>query len=91
MALDRKTIKGAMSNLIGRPESKAALRSAAAEKGGYVAPASRQGRRGLLTYQDPVTIRQLRELAVEHDTSQQALMTEALNMLFTKYGKPPVA
>jgi hypothetical protein len=35
--------------------------------------------------------KQLRLLAAEHDTTQQFLITEALNMLFAKYGKPPIA
>ncbi|MBV5346369.1 MAG: hypothetical protein JZU63_13080 [Rhodoferax sp.] len=35
--------------------------------------------------------RQLRIMAAEGDTTQQALMREALNMLFTKHGKPPIA
>lgn len=35
--------------------------------------------------------KQLTMLAAENDTTQQDLMTKALNMLFTKYGKPPIA
>ena len=35
--------------------------------------------------------KQLAFLAVENDTTQQDLLTEALNMLFTKYGRPPIA
>lgn len=35
--------------------------------------------------------RQLRMLAAERDTTQQALLTEALNDLFRKHGKPPIA
>ena len=35
--------------------------------------------------------KQLRFLAAEQDSDQQALMTEALNLLFQKYGKPPIA
>ncbi len=35
--------------------------------------------------------RQLRVMAAEGDTTQQALMREALNLLFTKRGKPPIA
>jgi hypothetical protein len=54
-------------------------------------PKSRQGRRGLLSYHDPVTIKQVQELALERDTTQQKLITEALNLLFVKYGKPPIA
>jgi hypothetical protein len=40
----------------------------------------------------PITARkQLRILAAELDTTQQELMTQALNMLFQKHGKPPIA
>jgi len=35
--------------------------------------------------------RQLRMLAAEKDTTQQALMAEALNLLFERHGKPPIA
>ena len=35
--------------------------------------------------------KQLDYLTVEHDTTQQSLLTEALNDLFKKYGKPPIA
>ncbi len=34
---------------------------------------------------------QLRMLAAENDTTQQELMTQALNMLFEKYSRPPIA
>jgi len=34
---------------------------------------------------------QLRLLAAEHDTTIQALLAEALNGLFAKYGKPEIA
>ena len=34
---------------------------------------------------------QLRELAVEHRTTVQALLGEALNDLFQKHGKPEIA
>jgi hypothetical protein len=35
--------------------------------------------------------KQLRMLAAENDTTQQDLMTEALNMLFEKYNRPQIA
>ncbi|MGI9449811.1 MAG: ribbon-helix-helix domain-containing protein [Geminicoccaceae bacterium] len=34
---------------------------------------------------------QLRMLAAEHETTIQALLAEALNDLFAKYGKPEIA
>jgi hypothetical protein len=40
----------------------------------------------------PIAARkQLRMLAAELDSTQQNLMTEALNMLFQKHRKPPIA
>jgi len=35
--------------------------------------------------------KQLAMLAIEEDTTQQELLTEALNDLFRKRGKPPIA
>ena len=40
---------------------------------------------------DPAVSKQLRRLAVEHDTTVQGLLAEALNDLFTKYGEKPIA
>jgi hypothetical protein len=52
---------------------------------------SRVGRVALASYQAPQAVRQLKILAAEEGTTLQALMAEALNLLFTKYGKPPIA
>jgi hypothetical protein len=35
--------------------------------------------------------KQLAYLAIDESTTQQALLIEALNDLFSKYGKPPIA
>jgi hypothetical protein len=51
----------------------------------------RAGRAPLPFWATTAAKKQLRLLAAEHDTNQQALMTEALNLLFRKYGKPPIA
>jgi hypothetical protein len=32
----------------------------------------------------------LKQLSAETDQSQQALLAEALNLLLSKYGKPPI-
>ena len=42
-------------------------------------------------YFDPAVRKQLAMLAVEHDTDQVKLMAEALNPLFEKYGRSPIA
>lgn len=60
-------------------------------RGGGKLPPSRQGKRALTGYFDPEVLKQLKVMAAAEDTTIQALMTEALNDLFKKYGKPYIA
>ncbi len=52
---------------------------------------SRAGKRVIAGHFDPAAARQIKQLALDQDTSVQALLGEALNDLFTKHGKPPIA
>lgn len=61
-----------------------------AEIHGYRAP-SRRGRKALTVYLDPAAHRQMRLLGLEQGRSGQDLVVEALNDLFRKNGKPPIA
>lgn len=54
-------------------------------------PPSRQGKKAITGYFDPAVSRQLKQLALDRNTTVQALLSEALNDLFTKYGKNPLA
>ena len=54
---------------------------------GNARPASRQGKRVLSVFVEPETWRRLRSMALEEDTTTQALGTEALNLLFAARGK----
>ena len=54
-------------------------------------PQSRQGKKTIAGHFDPAVSRQLKEIALAEDSSVQALLCEALNDLFTKRGKPPIA
>ena len=57
-------------------------------------PAARNDRAGRAPMPFWTTLaakKQLRIMAAESDTTQQDLMTEALNNLFQKHGKPPIA
>jgi hypothetical protein len=49
-------------------------------------PPSREGKRVLSVYLDPIAWKQLRQLALDTETSTQALGEEAVNLLFTKHG-----
>ena len=61
-----------------------------AERRGSVAP-SRTGLKTIAGHFDPAVSRQLRSLALERDTSLQELLREAINDLFQKYQRPPLA
>jgi hypothetical protein len=57
-------------------------------------PGARPDRRGRVAmpfWATEAARKQLRLLAAERDTTQQDLMTEALNLVFKQYGKPPIA
>jgi hypothetical protein len=51
----------------------------------------REGRVAMPFWTTAPAKKQLRLLAAETDTTQQELMTEALNLLFKSRGKPPIA
>lgn len=52
---------------------------------------SRDGRRFLGGHFDPKVIKQVKILAAEEDTTTQALLEEALDLLFIKKGKAAIA
>jgi hypothetical protein len=52
---------------------------------------SRVGKKTVAAHFDPAVSKQLKLLGVERDSSTQSLLKEAINDLFTKYGKPPIA
>ncbi len=54
-------------------------------------PASRRDKKGVLIYVSPAVSKQLRSLAIEKDTTVQALGIEAINLLLTHYRLKPIA
>ena len=54
-------------------------------------PPSRKGKKAVTGHFDPAVSRQLKQLALDRDTTVQSLLAEALNILFDKYGKNPIA
>jgi len=40
---------------------------------------------------DPAVRKQIQQLVLDHDRYEYELVNEALNLLFEKYGKPPIA
>jgi antitoxin-like ribbon-helix-helix protein len=58
------------------------------DRGGSVSkrPPSRAGKRVLSIYLDPLAWKQLRQLALDTESTTQALGEEAINLLFAKHG-----
>jgi hypothetical protein len=54
-------------------------------------PASRRDKKGVLIYVSPAVSKQLRGLAIEKDTTVQALGIEAINLLLAHYRLKPIA
>jgi hypothetical protein len=62
----------------------------AARPAGFYA-ATRTGKKKVTAALDPAAHKQLKGLAVERDATTEALIAEAINDLFRKYGKPSIA
>lgn len=73
------------------PKKVEPLESLADDKTDSKVPPSRRGKRAIVGHFDPIVCKQLKLLAVEQDKSSQALLAEALNLLFQSYGKKPIA
>ena len=83
----KKTLGAALQTFeTKRPEPGAAIPAATAQS-----PPSRVGKKTIAGHFDPAAARQLKALAVDQDRTVQALLGEALNDLFAKHGKPPIA
>jgi hypothetical protein len=54
-------------------------------------PASRIGKKAVTGHFDPAVGKQLKQIALDQDKTMQALLAEAMNDLFFKYGKNPLA
>jgi hypothetical protein len=62
-----------------------------ASSAGSLLQPSRRGKVAITHWVDPAVRKQVAQLALDHDKSQAELVSEALNLLFEKYGKSPIA
>jgi hypothetical protein len=54
-------------------------------------PPSRMGKKIVSGHFEPAVVRQLKQIALDRDTTIQGLLAEALNDLFMKYNQKPIA
>ena len=85
-----KTPAKAASKTAPTPIIEAVPSSVDNDPSGYTAP-SRRGKKAITGYYDPAVRQQLAVLAAEEGRSQNDLLAEALNMLFERYRKSPIA
>jgi hypothetical protein len=74
-----------------RPVEPSPLAASAAERPSGFYAATRAGKKKLTAALDPIAHTQFRQLALELGKKGEVLLIEAINDLFTKHGKPPVA
>lgn len=88
----RKTsLKNALEQASGQPEKVAQSMSLSESPTRTKQPPSRQGKKAITGHFDPAVSRQLKQIALDQDTTVQALLADALNDLFVKYNQNPIA
>ncbi len=80
-----------LKDVAGRPPSLPVESEPEAGQVAATRPPSRRGKVAVAAYFDPAVRKQLAILAVNEDRSQAALLAEAMNLLFERYGEPPIA
>lgn len=54
-------------------------------------PKSRQGKKTVTSWIEPAAKKQLAMLSIEEERPEAELLIEAINLLFAKYDRPPIA
>jgi hypothetical protein len=68
-----------------------AMNSEEPRRGGAPRQKGREGKVSITQWVDPVVRKQVAQIALDEDKDQYELMNEALNLLFEKYGRSPIA
>lgn len=84
-------LEKAKGNKIPPPQPDKQQKTQITNKEPPITKSTREGKKGISLWYDPIVLKQLKQLALDTDKTQTALITEAINDLFSKYGKPPIA
>ena len=77
---------------VGAAATAAVAEPSRTRRGATTLPPSRAGKKALIGYFNPDVSKQLKQMMLDYDRSSvQDLLREALNDLFQKYKKPPIA
>lgn len=75
----------AQSRILPRLDARAPLKETAIRQKG------REGKVSITQWVDPLVRKQVAQIALDQDKDQYELINEALNLLFEKYGRSPIA
>jgi hypothetical protein len=89
--MKRPGLKAALSLAVGGQKAAPDAPDQELTSGGSSRAPVRVGRRQIAGWFAPEVARQLHMIAVEEDTTLQAIMAEAFNDVFAKRGKPRIA
>lgn len=98
MSSKRPSLAETMRHAVSAPEPALAAPAAAGQsrspepsssEAGYYA-ATRQGKKKVTAALEPADHKRLRQLGLERDATNEALLIEAISDLFAKYGKPAI-
>lgn len=92
----RPSLTAALQEASGKPQHEPQHESGQLPEATELAPASsvppsRQGKKAITGHFDPAVSKQLKQIALDRGTTVQALLAEAMNDLFVKYKRNPIA
>jgi len=88
----KKSLTSAFQSFDKKEENKKAAETAKPDEGQKPSlPPSRKGKKAITGFFDPAVSKQMKQIGLEQDRTLQDLMAEAINDLFQKHGKPPIA
>ena len=85
-------LKAALQQSVGKlPAAERGVSEEASTAAAGPQSASRLGKKAVTVYYSKAAHQQLKHLAVDRETTLQALHEEAVNLLFETHSKPPIA
>jgi len=85
----KPSLAAALQSASGQSQKEKAIAEEIPE--GQTVRPSRQGKKAIIAYFDPAVSKQLRQIALDEESTVQELMREAINDLFQKRGKASIA
>ncbi len=86
----KTSLAAALNQAAGKPADVDPVTAVKPPRTAAVIP-SRAGKRVISGFFDPAVARQMRQIALDRETTVQGLLGEAINDLFAKHGKPRIA